>query len=72
MYFLFDNQNLETLKNYKWTSKRIKKDSLQEFLEKKIFFSFGEKMEKILKNYKAKSPIEYYKDYLKEKKNKTI
>ena len=72
MYFLFDNQNLETLKNYKWTSKRIKKDCLQEFLEKKIFFSFGEKMEKILKNYKAKSPIEYYKDYLKEKKNKTI
>ena len=72
MYFLFDNQNLETLKNYKWTSKRIKKDCLQEFLEKKIFFSFGEKKKKKKKNYKAKSPIEYYKDYLKEKKNKTI
>lgn len=71
MSFLFDNKDLSALKNYKWTSKRIKKDSLQEFLEKKITFSFGEKMEKILKNYKPKSPIEYYKEYLKKNKNNT-
>lgn len=71
MSFLFDNKELSTLKNYKWTSKRIKKDSLQEFLEKKIQFSFGEKMEKILKNNEPKSPIEHYKEYLKEKKNNT-
>lgn len=69
MSFLFDNKELSTLENYKCTSKRIKKDSLEEILNKKIQFAFNERMEKILKNYKPKSPIEHYNEYLNNKKN---
>ena len=68
MSFLFDNKKLSTLENYKWSSKRITKDFLEEFLNKKIQFAFNERMEKILKNYKPKSPIEYYNEYLNNKK----
>lgn len=68
MSFLFDNKELSTLENYKCTSKRIRKDSLEEILNKKIQFTFNERMEKILKNYKPKSPIEYYNEYLNNKK----
>ena len=68
MSFLFDNKELSTLENYKCTSKRIRKDSLEEILNKKIQFAFNERMEKILKNYKPKSPIEYYNEYLNNKK----
>ena len=69
MSFLFDNKELSTLENYKWSSKRITKDFLEEFFNKKIQFTFNERMEKILKNYKPKSPIEYYNEYLNNKKN---
>ena len=68
MSFLFDNKELSTLENYKWSSKRITKDFLEEFFNKKIQFTFNERMEKILKNYKPKSPIEYYNEYLNNKK----
>lgn len=69
MSFLFDSKELSTLENYKWSSKRITKDFLEEFFNKKIQFAFNERMEKILKNYKPKSPIEYYNEYLNNKKN---
>ena len=65
---LFDNKNLETLKNYKWTSKKITKDIQKEFEEKKITFSFDDKTEKILRNNTPKSVNEYREENKKLKK----
>ena len=67
---LFDSNNLETLKNYKWTSPKIKKDTLKEFEEKKIAFSFDDKMEKILQNNTPKSVNEYREEAKELKKQK--
>lgn len=67
---LFDSNNLETLKNYKWTSPKIKKDTLKEFEEKKITFSFDDKMEKILRNNTPKSVNEYREEAKELKKQK--
>ena len=67
---LFDSNNLETLKNYKWTSPKIKKDTLKEFEETKITFSFDDKMEKILQNNTPKSVNEYREEAKELKKQK--
>ena len=67
---LFDNKNLEVLKNYKWTSKKIRKDTQKEFEEKKITFSFDDKMEKILRNNTPKSVNEYREEAKELKKQK--
>ena len=67
---LFDNKNLEALKNYKWTSKKIRKDTQKEFEEKKITFSFDDKMEKILRNNTPKDVNEYREEAKELKKQK--
>ena len=67
---LFDSNNLETLKTYKWTSPKVKKDTLKEFEEKKITFSFDDKTEKILRNNTPKSVNEYREEAKELKKQK--
>lgn len=68
--FSFDNKDLSKLQNYKWNSKKKIRDSLNDFEQKQINFSFDDKMEKILRNNTPKNRNEYYLEAKSEKEKK--
>lgn len=68
--FSFDNKDLSKLQNYKWNSKKKIRDSLNDFEQKQINFSFDDKMEKILRNNTPKNRNEYYLEAKTEKEKK--
>lgn len=69
--FNFTSKDLLVLKNYKFTSKKIK-DTLKEFEGKICHYSFNEDLEKQIKENTGKTPKEHQKEAIEAKKQRIL